>query len=435
MNFEALNQHNIFPIKLDENFVSSDKKNYLLYFPLSGNITSASEAEAILLEKAISINDFEILPLNSRTVIKDLIEDNKINKPNFNSSDVNRMTILPTSKCNFSCSYCYSSDGRSNTSLNKNQIKTAIDYFIDPGRTKKKNLYISILGGGEPLLAVELTDFAFNYADERAKQFDFNLSFGLTTNGSIINNKIIDLIKTHKIDVGISFEILEQFQNSQRSNYEAVRRTIDILLNNKIFPVIKPIITKESIDYIPEMVEELALRFPRIREMKIQPVDSADYFSDSAEMRKYYNKLLQLLFVAQKTGRKYDINVFTVMSKFGTQLKDHYCGGEFSLTPGGQISICHRFSSENENHFDELNIGSVLNNHTVDINEKKFTSIMFQNSILNPRCENCFIKFHCSGGCIAQSTIYSEEMFEEICRFNRAIVKHELQKSVDFTLT
>jgi radical SAM protein with 4Fe4S-binding SPASM domain len=431
MNFPVLENKNIFIIKADEQFQNPNDDVYLVYAPLSEQLFTASTEEILEIEKYLSHGNHNHSSKNGILNFVNSILSNEIDIrtiTDYSVDDINRLTILPTSSCNFNCSYCYSSKGRSDKTLSKEQIKSAVDYFIDLKWTKRRNIYISILGGGEPLLKWELCSFALKYSAQRAEEFGFNLRLGLTTNGSIMHNEIINTIKKYNVDVGVSFEIFEDIQNKERNNYAGISENIIQLTDNGIMPVVKPIITKENIDRIPAMVKELSLRFPLIKEMKIQPIDSAEYFKSPQEIKIFYDKLFTYLFEARELGKTLGIDVYCVMLKFGLQLKDHYCGGEFCLTPGAEISICHRFSSDKEKAFNSLTFGSVNENNMVIIEEEKYKNIMLENSIRNERCTNCFIKFNCSGGCIAQSTIYNKDMFEEVCEFNRRIVKYQLQE-------
>ena len=49
-------------------------------------------------------------------------------------SQLHKLTLLPTHRCNFKCTYCFSAKGRQNKTLSEKQAFAAIDYFIDRQR-------------------------------------------------------------------------------------------------------------------------------------------------------------------------------------------------------------------------------------------------------------------------------------------------------------
>jgi radical SAM protein with 4Fe4S-binding SPASM domain len=424
INNRLLVQNNIFAAHLRTN-------RYILYSPLSKHVLLATNQhidnmEEYLLSHTLPENNTEIIETLTTMLNEQIdVDDEKLG--NFNLSDINRMAILPTFNCNFSCSYCYSAKGRSTATIRDKQIISALDYFINPTRTVRRNLYITILGGGEPLLAKEKIALILKHADYLAQKRGFKIEFGLTTNGSMIDDTIIHLIKKYKVDVGVSFEILEKLQNTERGHYQQVFDGLQKLLSASITPEVKPIIKIDNVALIPQMVTEVITKFPQIKKLKLQPIDSNTYFPTQRELREFYEKFFrEMMTVSAKTPQ---LTIYSTMLGFGLNLKDHYCGGELCLAPTGLISACHRFSSEKDDGFENLRIGNIIDNKVV-INKNKYTTLMRKNSMLQDNCQNCIAKFHCSSGCLAQKTIYNPSMFDEICHFNRKLITHLLAKQL-----
>jgi len=45
-------------------------------------------------------------------------------------------------------------------------------------------------------------------------------------------------------------------------------------------------------------------------------------------------------------------------------------------------------------------------------------------------CQNCFARWHCGGGCLAQASVYKPEMLDEVCRFTRELTRQSLLRKV-----
>ena len=62
----------------------------------------------------------------------------------------------------------------------------------------------------------------------------------------------------------------------------------------------------------------------------------------------------------------------------------------------------------------------------VHIDEEKFKRINEINIYSYPKCENCFAKWHCAGGCMCPNDLYGVEHLEEVCRFTKEIIRRTL---------
>lgn len=122
------------------------------------------------------------------------------------------LVIILSQMCNLACSYCYAQDARSKDVLEKEKLKVAIDSHFD---WKSNKLHFSFIGGGEPTLTWELLVWAINYI----RSIDAgtrNVSIGVTTNGTLLNDERINFLKENKVRIGLSFEILPDVQSTQR---------------------------------------------------------------------------------------------------------------------------------------------------------------------------------------------------------------------------
>lgn len=419
-NYPHLNANEIYPILIEDGF--------LVYSPLSEHFFLLKEIDVMRMEQYVEIgmadNDVKELVdllLAEQTTKRIIAQKNDI-------SQIHKLTILPNYTCNFKCSYCYSAEGRSSKKIEKETALAAIDFFINKERTTLNELWLAILGGGEPFLSTGIVSEIIEYARRRAHEQGIKLGIGLTTNGSVYNDRLSKIMIENYVSLGVSFEVLEDIQNIQRQDYDKVCAVIDKYLNDGVDVSIKSIITPKNVNRLVEMVDHLYLRFPKIRKYKLQIVEDASLFDNEDIMRAFYAQFSVSFFEAEEKGRLYGIEVYVLASKYVDTLIEHYCGGEMCVTPDGSITICHRISSPQEKGYQDFVYGEINNKGYICVDNEKFKTLITHDIAYNPKCRDCFVKWHCGGGCFAQSYMYSDKQLDIICDWTRDFTKQILLK-------
>ena len=192
--FDFLYALNLFPIKMAD-YLSSSPASWMIYSPLAHCMILVDEKDFQSLRKEIETNGrFSQEELQKELIDKQIVpEANYVDSPH----DVFALTILPNNICNFSCSYCYAAKGHGHDELDMQTLRAVLDYFIDRKRIKRQHLYISFGGGGEPLLSWEKVKYVLQYADALANSQDFIMHYSFASNGSVINDDMIDSIKKY----------------------------------------------------------------------------------------------------------------------------------------------------------------------------------------------------------------------------------------------
>jgi radical SAM protein with 4Fe4S-binding SPASM domain len=420
-----LTESNIFPVPVGNYFGITDENLFLVYAPLSDNALVATpdnvaELETYLADPSLVKNE------DIAETMESLLDNDSEKFAPLPSSPASyaRLAILPNNVCNFNCSYCYSAKGRSGKVIDRDVLKSMLDHFIDPQRiAPPRNLLIAILGGGEPFLNWELVKFTIGYSTELAAKHRFTLGFSLVTNGSIINDDIISLLKTIPVTLSISFEILEEIQNGQRGNYALVCKNIDKLIANGVVPNLRSTITSENVKLQEKMVQEVQNRFPALTDIMFEAVTDADSFNSPDEIREFYDQYIEHFFAAHALGQELGKKVDCSAARNFYLLEERFCPGEFALTPDGDISICTRITSPLDTGYDDCVYGKVDGSGKIQIDFEKFLKLTGDNVYSREKCRDCFAKWHCGGGCLAQKYVYNEDVLDLICDFTRSFTK------------
>ena len=417
-----LSKNNIYKLSLKDEFGREDL--WMLYAPVAGNMMIVSDSECQQIEQAIG-NGPESDEMNAIVEALTLGEpasqrDSKVN----NVDEFLLMYILPNYICNFSCSYCFSAQGRSNKALKKEHLKAALDYFIDSKRVNSPRLAISYLGGGEPTISWELVKYGLEYGAQRAAEHGIELMTTIVTNGSRITDDMVDTFSRYHVMARVSFEILEEIQNKQRGQYEQVCQGLNKLAACTTPPMVRAMITPDNVALMPQMIDELHRKFPHVRSALFDPVTSNRTFCEIESIRRFYDIYYTKFLEARALAASYGIDLANAPLRNLNMVVERFCTGEFCLTPEGTITVCHQISSPNESNYADYIYAHVDSRNNLCIDNEKFHRLIADNTIYtNPKCADCFVKWNCGGGCMMQNNQYTPDILDIICDFTRRFSK------------
>lgn len=146
---------------------------------------------------------------------------------------VEMVTLQVTRNCNLRCSYCaYSGKYLNRTHENKTMsfetARKGIDFLIDHSvECESVNLGFY---GGEPLLEFELIKKCIEYAEEVAE--GKTITFGITTNGTLLNEEIVDYFVKHNLNLTVSLDGNKEAHDKNRRFAANGKGTFDIIIKN-----------------------------------------------------------------------------------------------------------------------------------------------------------------------------------------------------------
>lgn len=413
-----LREKNIYFLKL-EGF-STRKDVGLIYAPLAGACTLATEAEARTLDE-----DLPLYPdCESRDILSELLSgspDKAKENAVATADDFLQLYILPSFKCNFACSYCFSANGRATGEIALEDLLATIDFFVSRHRIDSDRLSISYLGGGEPTLSWEKVRKGIEHADTLAARQGMRIYHTVVTNGSMIDSDMARFFKEHDVLVRVSFEILPEMQALQRGHYDKVERGMKALAREGTRHMVRSMITPDNVSLMEKMTEVLHERFPSVRNALFDPITSAATFSDRETTREFYTLYIKHFLSARNLGKKLGIDVADATLRNLDLIVERYCAGEFCLTPDGAITICHQVSSPREKGYEDFIYGKVAGGR-LTVDREKFLLLKSRYTVYdNPRCNDCNVKWTCGGGCTQQRRQYTDEILDIRCEAERRL--------------
>lgn len=315
--------------------------------------------------------------------------------------------------CNLKCKYCFAEEGeyKGKRSLMSIEVgKKAIDFLLENSGSRR-NLEVDFFGG-EPLMNFDVVKQVVEYGRQEEKKYDKVFRFTITTNGVLLNDEIIDYINEHMQNAVLSLDGRKEVNDKIRvkaggqGSYDTIVPKFQKLANERGDKdyYIRGTFTRHNLDFMKDALHLADLGFKQISVEPVVTADDADYalrYEDLPKICDEYEKLAKEIIKRRKEGKGFNFFHFMIDLTGGPCAYKRIigCGSGteyLAVTPEGDLYPCHQFVGEKEYKMGEIFDGLVKR---VDI-RKDFEALNIYNK---PDCQECWAKFYCSGGCVANS--------------------------------
>lgn len=334
--------------------------------------------------------------------------------------------VLPISAhCNLNCPYCFAqTDGGFNFSdYTETDIKNIVHFIVNKNEPKTPiNL---IFFGGEPLMKFDIIQFTINHCKEAYPDRQFGYS--MTTNGTILNGKILSFIKENNITLLVSLDgpdnefNLRKFKDGSKS-IDKVVENLKGLQKSGIHLQIRATLLNNN-PYICEtfnFFENLGILFNVVFAYASENKSHhyADYDSTNLlSIAKQFDDLFDY-YAAKIKNKETLLNrlLFENIDLLRYRLtREVSCGAGmsyFTIMSNGDIFSCPHFMNNPEYCIGNIRDGKL---HKGNFIPAPLSQI--------DECTNCWAKQLCLGGCLSQK-IYmgkssTSSQTKEECELNR----------------
>lgn len=379
-------------------------------------------------ESVIEEIESEIKELKEQGIL--MQDDVKVAPPK--SEHIKALCLHICHDCNLRCKYCFAGTGdyKGHREMMSEEVALkAIDFLIENSGNRK--ILETDFFGGEPLLNFDVVKKTVEYANEKAKALGKKFLFTMTTNGVLLKGEIADWLNENMENVVLSLD-------GRKEVHDEVRKTVNgkgsfevIIENFKNFVAnrgnksyyIRGTFTNKNLDFAKDV---LFMADSGFKEISLEPVvlEKGHELEITDEMlpqiKEEYKRLAREYIERRKKGNGFHFFHFTIDLEGGPCLakRVNACGAGneyFSITPVGDIYPCHQFADK-----PEFYMGNVFEGK---INEE--IRAKFKNSSLFTRegCEDCFARYHCSGGCAANNYAFNGDInkpFKQTCEMLKA---------------
>ena len=313
--------------------------------------------------------------------------------------------------CNLGCEYCFASKGdyTTNRTLMSYEVACKALEFLAQNSGTRRNIEVDFFGG-EPLLNFDVIKRVVDYGRELEKSTNKKFHFTITTNGTILNEEIMDFINQNMDNIVISLDGRKDINDSMRPDrgnhgtYDRIvsnaRKIVDNRKGKQYY--IRGTFTANNLDFGKDVFHIADLGF---KEVSVEPVvGSGESFHLTMEhipaTLEEYEKLAREYLEYTKDGKELNYYHFNINLYDGPCIHRRIvaCGAGFeylAVSPEGDIYPCHQFVGQPE---------FVMGNVYTGIENKELAAHFKDcNIFTKEECRSCWAKYFCSGGCHANA--------------------------------
>ena len=301
--------------------------------------------------------------------------------------------VHTTNNCCLRCSYCNIHTLGENSKMSIEVIER-LCYKIE--ETVRKNGFRSVvlrLAGGEPLL--QWMDWKYFMRDLKVRLAKINCSLKivLLSNLVLLNEEIIDWIKTDNIGISVSFDGIGLYQDRARhfkdgsGSFNIVVKNLDKLLENGIHPMILTVVSNNNVEGLPDLTRFLIGKNLSFRYSFVQ--------FEELDLEKVINKLKECLCILSEAidnGYQFTKNFNLCDLKFLNPYVQTCSNGltGAAVYVDGDIYFCHT-------HFGfRPQIGSIFSDKDLT---QMFREGTYYNDDVAKDCQTCNLRYVCTSGC------------------------------------
>lgn len=319
--------------------------------------------------------------------------------------------------CNLRCGYCFAGTGDFGgyrAMMSKETAEKAVEFAI-AGSKMRHNLELDLFGG-EPLMNPEVVKHVINYVRRREFETGKNIKLTLTTNGTLLNDDIIQFLNDNRVMLVLSLDGKKETHDNMRpfpnktGSYDAAVRGFKKVIESRNG---KNYYLRGTYTHFNPHFAEDTLDMTKIgKELSVEPVVGIDepYVLTEADLPvlyEEYDKLARAYLQKRREGDAFDFFHFNVALDNGPCVAKRLagCGAGheyFAITPEGDIYPCHQFVGREEYKLGTLETGVVK----PDLVKKfRHTHVMTKTE-----CSTCWARFFCSGGCHANADLINGDI-------------------------
>lgn len=315
--------------------------------------------------------------------------------------------ILLTNSCNMSCSYCIAKD-LPGPPMSMEIGQKAIDLFVYLAEGGKSIEFT--FTGGEPLTEFKVLEGLTCYAQNRTREAGMQAHFVLKTNGTILNQDIIDFLRLNRVKVVLSIDGTPSSHDKHRrttggkATHRVVSRNLRALLENRISCVASVTVHPGLSLMVPEGVRYL--NGLGVEQMDIGPAYGTVTWTDTDSFNLSRALMDVAEYISSLSNKSCRIEVgplYQESEHVGGILSHrwgcHAASTNLAFLPNGQVTGCSALAML-VYRFPELVIGDVfdgLDQLCID----QLLQLAQARGEDRPTCKDCHTAANCTGGCLA----------------------------------
>jgi uncharacterized protein len=429
-------QYNVF-------FEVKGKKTYALFNTLTRAILAVDQELKDVLEKGdVNILEPDIKnALSQMGVIVDRnMDEKKIYEFRHNVAkyalEDSCFVIFPTYDCNLRCPYCYEGVEKPSTFMDDAVIENTIEFVKRTTVENRSKIVVVGFYGGEPLLYPHVCHTIADSLSEWAAQNGILYYGTLTTNGTLLTERIAELLFPYTASVHITLDGSEEGHNQMRvyrngkGSYREVMRAIELVKNTPKHLTLRIHVDTEDESYrgieVLDDLEQMGLKGREnlhIYFKQLEPPDvclSADPSEEYIQKKeRELNEFPRVWEVARQKGwgphmsvepgSEHGILTFNVVPC------DHLKRGRYVIDPLGDVYLCPMSAGFKHHALGTLKPGGILDQSPL------YYTLLTRNPLQLEGCSDCVYLPMCSGGCPISIFEKTQSYTVSFCGFSKRL--------------
>lgn len=324
-----------------------------------------------------------------------------------NSGLIQILYLVLTNDCNLRCKYCFLENNENcpeeRNSMPEEIAFLALNKYINHLKKHGLSQAVLILYGGEPTLKKDLLKKIVVYCRNSNIHFDITV----ITNGTTMTVDLASFFAQHNIGIGLSIDGPEEITNKNRrfrysdnGVYDIVWKSKNILDNKGATYGLSMVVSEYFLNHKNEILDWLLKNHNKGVFYNLMHFDQP-----VKNWKEYSNRSVSFILSSYDFFEKNNSSVVDgqIQRQIDSFIKRKFmfscCGSiganQITVTPTGDISICHGDSSDKKHH-----IGNIATIDMEDIsNTYEARQWIDRATINNQECLQCEALFCCGGGC------------------------------------
>lgn len=367
----------------------------------------APETKEIFTSREADFEEFNMESNNNESHDSDC-------KINGDCMNLYQITLCVSNDCNLRCKYCYAQGGNYGMQRQLMTFETA-ERFIDFCVCHFKSIKYILFFGGEPFLNYKIIEYVCESFQQKSLINAFPLpKFAVVTNGTILNDRILNVIKKYISLVTISIDGNKQINDLNRI-YSNGKGTYDDI--SKFIKNVKQ--TSCEIKYEATFTEQH--KHYGIDKYKIKESIESNFhikgtIVDEIQLQGNINTINEFEKISKddmiKTNFKcLPLEFWQVLEMIVSKSSATFCPiytQRFTVTTDGDIVPCQMVIGKKNSVFSSI--------YDTDIAEKMRGYIT--NYKDNTRCRNCWCNKLCGGCTVSRFYSFAKEEFQPIPNYD-----------------
>ncbi|MCG3134136.1 MAG: hypothetical protein HMLKMBBP_01423 [Planctomycetes bacterium] len=331
------------------------------------------------------------------------IDDTPLDPP-----PVHALSLAVAQKCNLGCGYCYAQQGDFGGPAKSMPVETALrSVEMLVGRAEPGARTTLAFLGGEPLVARDVLRAATLHAKELGERRGVNVSFSITTNGTLLTADDGDFFEEHGFAVTVSLDgpravhDLLRPDRRGRGSYDRILANVRPLLarQRKMQVSARVTVTPRNLGLRETLREFVAEGFYSVGFSPMLASSGGNGEMQAADLETMLGEMIGC-------GREYErrtargerfpfanlVNALREIEK-GTH-RPYPCGagaGYLGVSADGELSACHRFVGDS---------GGAMGSVAGGVDRGRQIAWLTDRHVHRQEpCASCWARYMCGGGC------------------------------------